>query len=160
MKKRSLPAISRKVVFMILALFVFSSCGLPGILMPGDQITVEEHINLGIAHERRSQLEEALKEYMIAAQQSPIAYLYMGNIYFQKDAMDDAEKCYKKAINTTKDPRAYNNLAWLYYSEDMKLDEAEKLADKAVELSPDMQDFKDTLEKIVTKRLEIQRRGI
>ena len=158
MKKQSIPVTSRKTAFLIMALFVLSACG--GILIPGDQIMAEEHINLGIAYERSKELEEALKEYMIAARQLPIAYFYMGNIYFQKDAVDDAEKCYKKAIKRTKDPRAYNNLAWLYYSEGMKLDEAEKLAGKAVELSPDAQDYKDTLEKIVEKRLEIQRRGI
>jgi tetratricopeptide (TPR) repeat protein len=160
MQKQSMRIIFCKTAFLILALFVLSSCGLTGIFMPGDQITAEEHINLGIAYERNKQLDEALREYMIAAKQLPIAYLYMGNIYFQKDAVDEAERCYKKAINTTKDPRAYNNLAWLYYSEDMKLDEAEKLAGKAVELSPDAQDYKDTLEKVVEKRLEIQRRGI
>jgi len=90
----------------------------------------------------------------------PIAYLYMGNVYFQKDAADDAEKYYKKAIKKTGDPRAYNNLAWLYCLKEMKLDEAEGLARKAVELSPDAQDFKDTLEKIIEKKTAIQRRGI
>lgn len=135
-----------------------SACG--GILMPGHEFTAEEHINLGIAYERNKELDDALREYMFAAKQSPIAYLYMGNVYFQKDAVADAETCYEKAIHKTKDPRAYNNLAWLYYVEDMKLDVAEKLAGKAVELSPDARDFKDTLEKIIEKRLEIQRRGI
>ncbi|MBA4390243.1 MAG: hypothetical protein C0399_04820 [Syntrophus sp. (in: bacteria)] len=123
-------------------------------------MTPEEHINLGIAYERNRELDEALREYMIAVKRLPIAYLYMGNVYVQKDAVGDAERCYNKAINKTKDPRAYNNLAWLYYSEDMKLDIAEKLAGKAVEISPDAQDFKDILEKIIEKRLAIQRRGI
>ena len=63
---------------------------------------------------------------------------------------------YKKAIKKTGDPRAYNNLAWLYCLKEMKLDEAEGLARKAVELSPDAQDFKDTLEKIIEKKTAIQ----
>lgn len=161
MAKKNILDTFRKITLFLLVLPILFSCNLPGRLTPGDQITPEEHINLGMTHERNGKLNEALREYRIAAQQNAhMAYLYMGNIYFQQDALDDAEKCYTKAINKTNDPRAYNNLAWLYYREDIKLDAAEKLAGKAVELSPDAQDFKDTLKMIIEKRLEIQQRGI
>ncbi len=61
----------------------------------------------------------------------------MGNVYFQKKEYEEAEVHYKKAIK--KDPEnadAYNNLAWLYYTKRERLDEAEKLALKAIELNP------------------------
>jgi tetratricopeptide (TPR) repeat protein len=160
MEKNRLLVASYKTIFLIAALFCISSCSLPRILILHDPLTPEEHINLGVAYESKKEFEEALKEYEAASKKTPIAYLYMGNIYFQTDAVDDAEKYYKKAIKKTDDPRAYNNLAWLYCLKEMKLDEAEKLARKAVELSPDAQDFKDTLEKIIEKKTEIQRRGI
>ena len=44
---------------------------------------------------------------------------------------------------------AYNNLAWLYCVEKKKLDEAERLALKALDLNPSKSSiYGDTLEKI------------
>jgi tetratricopeptide (TPR) repeat protein len=77
-----------------------------------------------------------------------LAYLYMGNVYFQKKAFAEAEKSYRKAIDKTGSAEAYNNLAWLYYTGGSRLDEAERLAMKAVELSPGSATYADTLEKI------------
>jgi tetratricopeptide (TPR) repeat protein len=74
----------------------------------------------------------------------------MGNVYFRKNEYDEAEAHYKKAIK--KNPAnadACNNLAWLYYTKRIKLDEAEKLALKALELNPSKKEiYFDTLEKI------------
>lgn len=74
----------------------------------------------------------------------------MGNVYFQKHNYKEAEYYYKKAIK--KDPSnsdAYNNLAWMYFLINENLDEAEKLALKAIELNPSkMQLYLDTLNKI------------
>jgi tetratricopeptide (TPR) repeat protein len=72
----------------------------------------------------------------------------MGNVYFQQKNYDAAAKAYRKAIDATDNPHAFNNLAWLYYTTDTKLDEAERLARRAVELSPDDEGFADTLKKI------------
>jgi tetratricopeptide (TPR) repeat protein len=160
MGKNRLLVASYKTILLIAALLCISSCSLPRILILHDPLTPEEHINLGVTYESKKEFEEALKQYEAVTKKIPIAFLYMGNVYFQKDAVADAEKYYKKAIQKTGDPRAYNNLAWLYYAKEMNLDKAEKLARKAVELSPDEQDFKDTLEKIIEKETEIQRRGL
>ena len=72
----------------------------------------------------------------------------MGNVYFQQKALPEAEKAYRRAIDKTGSPEAYNNLAWLYYTSGTKTGEAEKLAARAVELSPESEVFRDTLEKI------------
>ncbi|MEW6418411.1 MAG: tetratricopeptide repeat protein [Nitrospirota bacterium] len=105
---------------------------------------------MGVAYEKKDELDNALKEYEKASKKLPLAYLYMGNIYFQKDEFEEAESCYKKAI--TKDPKnadAYNNLAWLYFLKRENLDEAERLALKAIELNPSKKNiYQDTLEKI------------
>ncbi|OPY01395.1 MAG: Tetratricopeptide repeat protein [Syntrophorhabdus sp. PtaB.Bin184] len=132
-------------------LFCLCSCSLPRILVLNDPLTPQEHINLGVACERSGELDEALKEYEKASRTLPTAYLYMGNVLFQKGEFPKAEECYREAIDRTGDPRAYNNLAWLYYSTDKNLDEAERLAGKAAELSPDKEEFKDTLQKIREK---------
>jgi len=134
---------------MLLAIFLFA-CAMPRIIVLDDPLSPEEHLNLGVAYEKKGELDNAIREYEIASKKLPIAYLYLGNVYFQKNELDDAEKYYRKAIKKNPDNAdAYNNLAWLYFTKRENLDEAEKLVLKAVELNPAKGDiYKDTLEKI------------
>lgn len=149
MEKNRILDASLIAVRLMLLTAVISGCSLPGIVMFNDPLTPEEHMNLGVSYEKQGETDAALREYETASRELPLAYLYIGNAYFQKNDLKQAEKAYKKAIEKTDDPRAYNNLAWLYYSSDQKLDQAEVLARKAVELSPESPDFLDTLEKIL-----------
>jgi tetratricopeptide (TPR) repeat protein len=142
---------------LVVVAAIISGCGLPGLVIPRDPLTSEEHLNLGVAYEKQGELDAALREYESASRDQPLAYLYIGNAFFQKGDLKEAEKAYGKAIAKTGDPRAYNNLAWLYYSSNQKLDQAEALARKAVDLSPGSQDFLDTLEKLLSKRQSIQK---
>jgi tetratricopeptide (TPR) repeat protein len=134
---------------MLLAFFL-CACATPRIIVLDDPLSPEEHLNLGVTYEKQGDFDNALKEYKSASKKLPLAYLYMGNVYFQKKEYEEAEVHYKKAIK--KDPEnadAYNNLAWLYYTKRERLDEAEKLALKAIELNPSKKEtYGDTLEKI------------
>ncbi len=134
---------------MVLGL-LFSSCALPRIIVLDDPLSPEEHLNLGVAYEKKGALDSALKEYKMASKKLPVAYTYIGNVYFQKNEYDDAETYYKKAIKKIpKNADAYNNLAWLYYIKKENLAEAEELAAKAIELDPSRESiYKDTLDKI------------
>lgn len=138
------------LLFAACCFVVFSGCSLPRIIVLDDPLTSEEHLHLGVAYEKRGELDPAIKEYKLAAKKLPLAYLYLGNVYFQKNELDEAEKYYKKTIK--KDPRnadAYNNLAWLYYTKKENLEEAERLVLKALELNPSKGNiYRDTLEKI------------
>jgi Tfp pilus assembly protein PilF len=129
---------------------LFVSCSLPRIIILKDPLTPEEHLNLGVAYEKKGDLDHAIAEYKIAAKKLPLAYLYIGNAYFQKKEWVEAERSYEKVIE--KDPKnadAHNNLAWLYYTKHENLDLAESLALKAIELNPSKGDiYKDTLERI------------
>ena len=137
----------------LLISFVFlASCSMPKIFVLRDPLTPEEHITLGLSYERNGEYDAALNEYKTALKKLPIASLYIGNICFQHNDYTEAEKAYKVAVSKTDDPRAHNNLAWLYYISGRNLVEAEMHARRAVELSPDNQDFMDTLIKIVEKR--------
>lgn len=149
-KNRILDACYRAIGLIMLAMTL--SCSLPKIIVLQDPLTPEEHINLGVSYENKGELDAALKEYETASKKLPIAYLYIGNIYFQKNDFKNAEKNFKKAIKKTEDSMAYNNLAWLYYTMNKNLEEAERLARKAVELSPQSQDFTDTLNKIIERK--------
>jgi Tfp pilus assembly protein PilF len=125
-------------------------CSLPRIIVLKDPLTPEEHLNLGVAYENKGELDHAITQYRLAAKKLPLAYLHIGNAYFQKNEWAEAEQCYKKVIE--KDPKnadAHNNLAWLYYVKRENLDLAESLALKAIELNPSKGNmYKDTLERI------------
>lgn len=152
-ENRILDASRKALSILLLALTLCAlSCTLPRVAILHDPLTPEEHVNLGVAYERKGELDAALEQYEAASKKLPVAYLYMGNVYFQKNDTKEAEKAYRNAIQKTRDARAYNNLAWLYYTRDEHLEEAEKLARKAVELNPDADDFRDTLQKIIEKR--------
>jgi tetratricopeptide (TPR) repeat protein len=125
-------------------------CAFPRIIVLDDPLTPEEHLNLGVTYESKGELDSALKEYLTASKKLPLSYLYIGNIHFQRNEFGEAESYYKKAIR--KDPEnadARNNLAWLYYKKEENLEEAERLAVKAIELNPSKKNiYEDTLNKI------------
>jgi tetratricopeptide (TPR) repeat protein len=138
------------MLYALCALLLFSGCSLPRIIILKDPLTPEEHLDLGVAYEQQGEFEPAIKEYTAAAKKLPRAYLYLGNVHFQKKDWREAEGYYKKAIKN--DPRnadAYNNLAWVYYTKKENLEQAENLALKALELNPAKGNiYRDTLEKI------------
>ena len=152
MEKNRLLDPCRLACGLILLFLLASSCSLPRITILKDPLTPEEHVNLGVSYEKRGELDAALKEYRAAAKAMPLAYLYMGNVYFQQNSFPDAEKAYRKAIDKANSAEARNNLAWLYYTTGSHMDEAETLARQAVDLNPDSKEFRDTLAKIEESR--------
>jgi tetratricopeptide (TPR) repeat protein len=145
MKKRTLF-----LLFALCSLLLASSCSFPRVVILKDPLTPEEHLNLGATYEQQGEFDNAIKEYNLAAKRLPRAFLYLGNAYFQKGEWKAAEENYRRAIQKEPDNAdAHNNLAWLYYTRKENLDQAEKLAMKAMELNPAKGDiYRDTLEKI------------
>ena len=143
---------NRKVLlFLISTLTILIwGCSLPKIIILKDPLTPEEHLNLGLAYEQKGEYDLAIREYESASKFITISYLYLGNAYFQKSEYDKAEASYRKAIR--KDPGladAYNNLAWLLYSQNKGLDEARSLALQAIFLNPEGKaPYLDTLKRI------------
>jgi tetratricopeptide (TPR) repeat protein len=137
-------------LFFLLILLLGAGCRMPHIIVLDDPLTPEEHLNLGVSYEKNDELDAAAREYRAAAKSIPAAYLYLGNVSFRKGEYAEAEDYYRKAIE--KEPAnadAYNNLAWLLYTERRSIEEAEGLALRAVELEPAKADlYRDTLEKI------------
>ncbi|MGO9612195.1 MAG: tetratricopeptide repeat protein [Dissulfurispiraceae bacterium] len=136
-------------ILLALCFLFLSCCSMPRIIVLDDPLTPEEHINLGIAYERKGETAKAVEEYEEASKRLPLGYLYLGNLYFQKGEFDHAEHYYKKTIEKNPDlADAYNNLAWLYYTKGENLGEAEVLAMKALALNPSKEIYHDTLSKI------------
>jgi tetratricopeptide (TPR) repeat protein len=129
---------------------ILAGCTMPRVIIYDDPLTYEEHLKLGMAYEKDREFENAIREYKTAARRLPIAYFYLGNVYFQKNELDQAEKYYKKAIRKeTHNADAHNNLAWLYYVKEENLDKAENLALRAMALDPSKRDvYMDTLDKV------------
>jgi tetratricopeptide (TPR) repeat protein len=150
----SKPDFQKKILFLLGVLLTLSlgigACAMPKIMVLKDPLAPEEHLDLGVAYEKKGEFDGAIKEYNLAVKKIPLANLYLGNVYFQKGDLGQAEKYYRRAIR--KDPGhadAYNNFAWLYYTKKEELGEAEKLALKAMELNPEKNPiYRDTLEKI------------
>lgn len=144
---------NRTFFIFILCSFLLLSCSMPRFIILDDPLSPEEHINLGVAYEKKGEFEAAIKEYEAAAKKNPLAYLYLGNVYFEMKDYERAEERYKKAIE--EDPKnadAYNNLAWLYYTTGKNLEEAERLVLKAIELNPSKSIYEDTLQRIREQR--------
>lgn len=138
------------LLFALCSVLIFAGCSLPRLIILKDPLTPQEHVNLGVAYEKQGDLDNAIKEYRLAAKKSPQAYLYLGNAYFQKQDWKRAEEYYQKGIQKEPDNAdLYNNLAWLYYTRKENLDRAEKLARKAIDVNPEkVEIYRDTLEKI------------
>lgn len=135
----------------ILAFCFFSGCSIPHISVYTDPLTPEEHFKLAVAYEQEGEYEGAIREYKAASEDIPEAYYYLGNIYFTRGEYESAERNYKIAIRKLpNNPRPYNNLAWLYLTQERKLKEAELLASRAVKLAPEekSEPYRDTLDKI------------
>lgn len=141
-----------KAPFHLILFFFFlttASCAFPKIIVLHDPLSPEEHINLGLTYEKRGEIEDAIEEYKKAAKDLPTAYLYLGNIYYGKGEYSVAEGYYRKVIKKKPDlADAYNNLAWMFYRSGTNLKEAEALSQKALELDPSNDNYKDTFKAI------------
>lgn len=141
---------ARLFIFIALLIIHLQGCSVPRIVIVDDPLSPEEHVNLGLAYEKNGEFDLAEKEYRIASEKFPAAYVYLGNLAFTRERLDSAESYYRKAIAA--DPHnadALNNLAWLYYSRKTNLEEAEQLAVKALEFGKSKRDiYRNTLEKI------------
>ncbi|MAF11070.1 hypothetical protein CMK11_11530 [Candidatus Poribacteria bacterium] len=77
-----------------------------------------------------------------------MAFLYLGMSAGAVGAVDEAVGAYRRAIQLKPDePTGYNNLAWLFYQNRMRLDEAETLAERAVGIEPKPA-YLDTLSRV------------
>ena len=138
------------------ALLSAAGCALPRVVTHRDALTPVEHLNLGVTYERQGDYELAVKQYKKAASGDTrsTAYAYLGNVHFLQGDAAEAERCYRRALKHDPDNAdACNNLAWLYCSSGINLEEAERLALRALSLNPARSAvYTDTLRHLRARR--------
>jgi tetratricopeptide (TPR) repeat protein len=125
-------------VLLAVALCALSACtGFPRMVVPHDPLTAEEHAALGGSYQAQGLHDLAAREFRAALdRQSEYvpALIGLGNLSFDAGALTEAEDYYRRALDVAPaDPRAKNNLAMVYLKRGEKLNEAERLANSALE---------------------------
>jgi len=80
---------------------LFSGLFLSRVIILKDPLTAEEHLNLGVTYEQQGDLDNAIKEYDLAAKKLPAAFLYLGML-FPEEGMEKSGRLLRLAIE--KDP--------------------------------------------------------
>jgi tetratricopeptide (TPR) repeat protein len=98
-------------------LLAFSGCArVPKIIVLEDPLSPDEHVTLGVAYERKGELDPAAREYERALSKDPAffqARVNLGNVRLAQKRYGEARQEYLAALELRPgDPEATNNLAW------------------------------------------------
>ena len=117
-----------------------------------------EHLAQGQKFLQEQKIDEALKEFQETvrlAPDSPVAYFWLGRVYFYRKDKEQAEKSFKKVLELA--PDNYHAMAWLgkLYSLDKdKLEQAQSYLQKSLEESPENLEAHFDLARIYAMRGE------
>lgn len=101
----------------VLLALLFTGCGrVPRIIVLTDPLSAEEHLDLGVAYERKGELDLAAREYERALRQDRNlvqARINLGNVRMARKEYREAKEEYRKALSLHPGHiEASNNLAW------------------------------------------------
>ena len=101
----------------LLFLLLAGGCSrVPRIIVLEDPLTAAEHVELGVAYERKGELDLALREYERALRKDGKFYrarVNLGNIFLAKKEFGKAREEYLLALELRPgDAEATNNLSW------------------------------------------------
>ena len=113
----------------LLVLVLAGGCSrLPKIIVLEDPLTAKEHVELGVAYERKGELDLARREYERALRKDGKFYqarVNLGNIFLAKKEYGKAREEYLLALEVRPgDPDATNNLSWAAIFSGEGIDEA------------------------------------
>lgn len=102
---------------ILLVAGVFVGCGrIPRIIVLSDPLSAKEHLELGVAYERKGELELAAREYERALRKDKKlvqARINLGNVRVANREYREAMEEYREALALQPGhPEAANNLAW------------------------------------------------
>jgi len=127
--------------------------GIPRPAVLPDPLTPIEHVTLGTTYYAQGLKDKAALEYQTALRQRHEfvpALVGLGNLSFERGALEEAEGYYRRALATAPNhTSANNNLAVVYLMQGQRIDEAEQLARRALEQAGPMRPYVlDTMAKI------------
>jgi tetratricopeptide (TPR) repeat protein len=114
---------------LLLLLLLAGGCSrIPRIIVLEDPLTASEHVELGVAYERKGELDLALREYeraLLKDRKFFRARLNLGNIFLAKKEYGKAREEYLLALELRPgDAEATNNLSWAAIFSGEGIDEA------------------------------------
>jgi tetratricopeptide (TPR) repeat protein len=104
-------------VLLLSLLLAVSACArVPKIIVLEDPLSADEHLTLGVAYERKGELDLAAREYEAALKKAPASFqarFNLGNVRLAQKRYGAAREEYLEALELRPaDPEATNNLAW------------------------------------------------
>ena len=106
----------RLLPFLIVLLLAGGCSRIPKLIVLEDPLTAAEHVDLGVAYERKGELDLALREYERALRKDGKFYrarVNLGNVYLAKKEYGKARDEYLRALELRPgDAEATNNLSW------------------------------------------------
>jgi len=119
----------RRVLPILLVLLPAGGCSrVPKIIVLEDPLTAAEHVDLGVAYERKGELDLALREYERALRKDGKLYrarVNLGNVFLAKKEHGKAREEYLRALELRPgDAEATNNLSWAAISSGEGIEEA------------------------------------
>jgi len=119
----------RRVLPLLLVLLLAGGCSrIPRIIVLSDPLTAAEHVELGVAYERKGDLDLARREYERALLKDRKFYrarVNLGNIFLAKKEFGKAREEYLLALELRPgDAEATNNLSWAAILSGEGIDEA------------------------------------
>ena len=119
----------RRVLPFLLVLLLAGGCSrVPRIIVLSDPLTAAEHVELGVAYERKGELDLAQREYERALRKDGKFYrarVNLGNIFLAKKEYGKAREEYLQALELRPgDAEATNNLSWAAIFSGEGIDEA------------------------------------
>jgi len=126
---------------LLLVLLLAGGCSrLPRIIVLEDPLTAAEHLDLGVAYERKGELDLARREYERALRKDRMLYrarVNLGNIFLTKKEYEKARKEYLAALELRPgDAEATNNLSWAAIFSGEGIDEALARMESVVSAPP------------------------
>ena len=119
----------RGILPLLLLLLLAGGCSrIPKIIVLEDPLTAAEHVDLGVAYERKGELDLAQREYeraLLKDRKFFRARLNLGNIFLAKKEYRKAREEYLQALKLRPgDAEATNNLSWAAIYSGEGIDEA------------------------------------
>lgn len=135
-KKADLRSLPPVLAFSLVLLLAGGCSRIPRIIVLEDPLSAAEHVDLGVAYERKGELDLARREYERALIKDTNFYrarVNLGNVFLAKKEYGKARREYLLALELRPgDAEATNNLSWTAISSGEGIDEALARMESAV----------------------------